>query len=626
MKKTIRKLFFVLTILAASVMCLLLYQYNNKYTQKAAQPENGILNLSEQELNEYPLRFLIEDWIFYPDVLLSPSDLQDQAAEHASVCTDIGEFTHFSFAKAKNNPHGQGTYVLSFKLPDTPVVLELPEIFSAYRLYVNEELVLQVGDPDYNTYHACTQTQQITLDGGDVRLILAASDYSHYYSGLVYPPALGTASAVEFYHGMRMLVCAVSCTVMLLLAALSLYLGYKVRQTRIYPFTILCLAMIMFSSYPLLHSLVQLPVFPWYALELSCGYLVMFLIILLHNQICCTERQNSRFSQSTAFVFFLITLLYGLYAPYLTTTVIQVFSACVTVYKLLTAVYLLCTAILAFYQKELPAVYLFYGDIFYGMVLLWDRILPSYEPIYGGWFSECGCIVLIFMILYTLWNDMTQAYLTNLALEEEKRHLARQLHIQQEHYQKLSEKIDESIRRRHDEHHHLNMLSLFLQNEQYDQMESYLKNYQLSYDNTERTVLCHNLVVDAILQYYKKTCQQKGISLTIYAQLPAELPISDTDLTILFGNLLENAYEACLSPSEEERFIHIKTGFQNQKLYLRIGNSFEREPVMKQGKFLSQKRNGFGIGTESVKELVKRQNGQIKFDIRERTFRVSVIL
>ena len=49
-----------------------LYQFNNKYSQNTIQAANGILALSEEELQKSPVRFLVSGWAFYPDALLTP--------------------------------------------------------------------------------------------------------------------------------------------------------------------------------------------------------------------------------------------------------------------------------------------------------------------------------------------------------------------------------------------------------------------------------------------------------------------------------------------------------------------------------------------------------------------------
>ena len=53
---------------------------------------------------------------------------------------------------------------------------------------------------------------------------------------------------------------------------------------------------------------------------------------------------------------------------------------------------------------------LFYASVFYAIALIWDRILPRFEPILFGWFSEWGSLALILAIGITLWRKIISAY------------------------------------------------------------------------------------------------------------------------------------------------------------------------------------------------------------------------
>ena len=72
------------------------------------------------------------------------------------------------------------------------------------------------------------------------------------------------------------------------------------------------------------------------------------------------------------------------------------------------------------------------------------------------------------------------------------------------------------------------------------------------------TVLCKNLIVDAICRYYEALCKQAGILFTCNTVLPCELLISVVELTIIFGNLLENAYEAAKMPGCDKPFASVQ--------------------------------------------------------------------
>ena len=168
----------VLVLALASVLCLTLNRFDNKYTRSGVQPLEGLLVLSEKELQEHDIHFLIHGWAFYPGVLLTPEDLADGGAARYMVYTSIGEKTRFDLP-GSNDPHGCGTYALTVRLPDEPATyaLELPEVYSAYRLYIDGELRLQMGEPEKESYQPRTQSRGVFFEGGGtVTILLAVSD------------------------------------------------------------------------------------------------------------------------------------------------------------------------------------------------------------------------------------------------------------------------------------------------------------------------------------------------------------------------------------------------------------------------------------------------------------------
>ena len=64
---------FIIAIVLISLITEFLYIFNNKYTYNKLQPEKGVLTLSQEEIDSNPFHFLIKDWEFYEDALLTPT-------------------------------------------------------------------------------------------------------------------------------------------------------------------------------------------------------------------------------------------------------------------------------------------------------------------------------------------------------------------------------------------------------------------------------------------------------------------------------------------------------------------------------------------------------------------------
>ena len=79
----------ILTIILSSLFFITIYSVDNKYTQSPVQPIDGMLILTEDDLDNNPLNFLIRGWRFYPNVLLTPEQYNENASELYSTYVSI---------------------------------------------------------------------------------------------------------------------------------------------------------------------------------------------------------------------------------------------------------------------------------------------------------------------------------------------------------------------------------------------------------------------------------------------------------------------------------------------------------------------------------------------------------
>lgn len=631
---------FALAAVLTSALCIFLYCCNNKYTNQSVQASQGILTLSQTDL-EKPV-FLIKDWAFYPERLLSSDDFSDGAPEQYLFYTSIGDSTQFLNAGNPDDPHGCGTYAMHLSLPDTPAVyaLDLPEIFSAYRLYVNGSLLLQMGNPDPASYVSRTQNRTVTFEASDrVTILLAVSDYSHFYSGMAYPPAFGLPEVLSVVRTVRYTIATAVVTFGLLIAALSLYFGVRMKDKNAFVFFLLCLSMCLFCAYPIVHTIFALSVFPSYAVELVSGYLLAFLTVLLHNRLCRSDLRLRFLSCTTAALFCAVSFFYGLCSAHLTTGLIRLFSSCVFVYKAALALYLLLTSWFLFERKASAGRPLFYASLSYGVFFLWDRILPDYEPIFGGWFSEWGSLILVIAIGYLLWRDMVSAYFYGLVFAEEHHQMLRQLSIQSSYMQKLSAQIGKNRKIVHDFRQHLYTISSLAEKlsktedreSVWRKLSGYLQelsSQQLSAPSSSQLSFSKNIAVDALLYHYYTAATEHFICASFQITLPDTLALSDVEICTVLGNLLENALHACCYDTASERRICISSRETKSQFFLCIENTYDGK-IKKQGsQFLSLHSPSarLGIGLESVREIIERHGGTMNIYPMEHLFRVGIVL
>ena len=104
--------------------------------------------------------------------------------------------------------------------------------------------------------------------------------------------------------------------------------------------------------------------------------------------------------------------------------------------------------------------------------------------------------------------------------------------------------------------------------------------------------------------------------------------INMVDLNILLGNMLDNAIEAVNSLPEENRVIDLKLHTDDHFFRITEKNTFSGSVNINQDGLVSSKpENGYhGFGSQSMKYIVDRYNGQMALDVNENVFILHVII
>ena len=201
-----------------------------------------------------------------------------------------------------------------------------------------------------------------------------------------------------------------------------------------------------------------------------------------------------------------------------------------------------------------------------------------------------------------------------------------QLTMQAVQYENLQEKIAEARRAKHDVRHHIALMREYINKGDYAALGAYLDSYNMSLPDDSLIRFCRNTVANTVLLYFAQQAKNSNIDYIVKADIPADIPISDTDISVLFGNLLENAVDACNKEKCADKKIVVRAGHTGNSLYLTVDNTFSGKVRHSQnGDLFSTKHTGMGIGTASVKSIAKRYNGVCRFEVANGMFCASVM-
>lgn len=111
------------------------------------------------------------------------------------------------------------------------------------------------------------------------------------------------------------------------------------------------------------------------------------------------------------------------------------------------------------------------------------------------------------------------------------------------------------------------------------------------------------------------------------------LTVSEIDLCVIIGNLLNNAIEACLRTEDQsKRFIRVYMDLKRDNLYLCVTNTSSSSAIKKVSKgtnsftYLSSKGENHGFGLMRVDNIIDKYGGYIKRRDEDGAFTCEVML
>lgn len=172
---------------------------------------------------------------------------------------------------------------------------------------------------------------------------------------------------------------------------------------------------------------------------------------------------------------------------------------------------------------------------------------------------------------------------------------------------------------KHDFHNHLQTLKGQLEAGEVERALTYIEELDTKLMTVDTLLKTGNITLDAILSAKIAQAKSSGIAVTVKANIPDKLTISDVELSIIIGNLLDNAIEACCKV-EGERFIRIYIAMKGKMLYFSMLNS-SGQKQKKIGKFFFTHKSGMhGFGLKRAESIIEEKGGWVKYNSEDGAF------
>ncbi len=178
---------------------------------------------------------------------------------------------------------------------------------------------------------------------------------------------------------------------------------------------------------------------------------------------------------------------------------------------------------------------------------------------------------------------------------------------------------------RHDMRHHNALLVDYLERGDVNGAREYLLQHDSLIVETTMMQYCENVVVNAVIRRYARRSENSGISFSAEVNIPEQLPLTAPETGELFGNLLENACEAC----EKVKYganITLTVCTDHESLRLELRNSAAVQTAFNDAGLPLTTKEGGGSGTRSVATIVQKYGGMLRFSQEGDVFVTQIIL
>lgn len=271
----------------------------------------------------------------------------------------------------------------------------------------------------------------------------------------------------------------------------------------------------------------------------------------------------------------------------------------------------------------MPLFYIVLQIVFY---VLYDTLAQMNDLVY---FVVLVAInVSIYFIILDILHILSNAA-EKLRMQEELSITEKLLDLQKSQYASWVDQIEAVRRARHDLKHHIALVQTFLDNNDKEGLQAHVRDFQRTLPETAPMQLCKHMSLNAILLHYYDRAKRDGVKLSLLVEVEQDININPQDLSVIFGNCLENAFESCsrMEPTAEKT-VSVMAKPMGKGLAIVIDNTFDGQTVQQNDVFLSSKRdhNKVGIGIASVKLIVKKYGGIVLFETSGNIFMTSIRL
>lgn len=248
-------------------------------------------------------------------------------------------------------------------------------------------------------------------------------------------------------------------------------------------------------------------------------------------------------------------------------------------------------------------------------------VLSEHKIVYTE-LGVIGLLIVNFLIFY-LYDELAEAF-----EEKYQKTLLKQNSDAYLNQLELIKNSNDNLRiLRHDFKNHILALSSMAKKQENEKIISYLDSMQNQLLVKGNYVCTHNISFDSILNFKLHKANELGADIKIDVNYPVNLHLDDFDITIILGNLLDNAIESI--EKCENKLIELSINFQRGILFIDMKNSANNlsDNKYKSAWCTSKKHKlNHGFGLLQIKKSVDKYDGSFDMIIKDNVCETKILM
>jgi hypothetical protein len=258
----------------------LLTLFSSVLSAQEVRVENGVIDARTFDFSNQRLS-LSGNWTWYDNELLTPGEVSEKRGIGSPFPRIWNE------ARVSQKGVGYATYSLKIILPlmDEELAIDIPQIYSSYRLWANGQLIAENGKvamvEDSTKAQWLPQSASFSSKKDTVQLVLQIANFQHHKGGIKDPLFLSSKKVIEKKESLNNLGYWIQFGSLLSisLAFIAIYFLHGRKKIIIY-FALLCLSWSVRTLFSNQYLSIQLfPDFNW-SLMVRIEYLMLFFTMI----------------------------------------------------------------------------------------------------------------------------------------------------------------------------------------------------------------------------------------------------------------------------------------------------------------------------------------------------------